>query len=331
MALTRPVYVLSRIPGIVNRIRALNPDIPLKELPAHSDELSASTVAELGSAEILLADPALIKQHVNNLPRLRWMQSTWAGVDAIINALDKDQPLPSYKLSRFGGYFGAHMAEYVIGQILCKERQFIQMYHKQQQSQWSQQEFQQYRLLSELTVGILGLGDIGKQVAHVAHSFGMRVLGLVSREVAPEKKLACIQQYYSCFSSLPSLLEQCDYVVSILPSTPSTRNVLSGNTLQPCQTKRSTFINLGRGDVIDDTSLIHALNSGWLRHAILDVTSEEPLPRDNPLWSHNDVTITPHVSAVSFDYQVAELFVKNYEQFTQDGSLDYLVSWQQQY
>ncbi|XP_061179096.1 glyoxylate/hydroxypyruvate reductase A-like isoform X2 [Saccostrea echinata] len=185
------------------------------------------------------------------------------------------------------------MSEYVLGQIISREHFFPQMLESQKAKRWERTGFVQKRSLSKLSIGLLGTGAIGSKIAAVCKAFGMVVWGL-----SKSKKEASIPHFDLLMekNELSKFLAGCDYVCSVLPSTPDTKGMLSGNILQACQDKRSVFINIGRGDVIDESSLLNALNNGWIGGAILDTTDKEPLPPESELWSHPNVTITPHIA-----------------------------------
>jgi len=152
-----------------------------------------------------------------------------------------------------------------------------------------------YRNLSELTLGILGYGDIGKQVAKYCKALGMTIWAMGRSE---RSELPHYADHYRTRSGLKELLQSSDYICNILPSTPDTKHLLSGNTLHVCQARQSCFINVGRGDVIDEESLVDALSKGWISGAVLDVMEREPLPQHSALWDMPGVTITPHCSAM---------------------------------
>ena len=155
--------------------------------------------------------------------------------------------------------------------------------------------------MTDLSVGILGLGDIGKEIARVCKALGMTVWAVGRRQ--RQEKPPNVDQYRT-LEFLPEVLQSCDYFCNVLPSTSVTYHLLSGNALECCSEKKPVFINIGRGDVIDETSLVNALQKGWISGAILDVFEKEPLPKDSPLWDMPQVTITPHYAAVPSSFQV---------------------------
>ncbi|ELU14791.1 hypothetical protein CAPTEDRAFT_21692 [Capitella teleta] len=256
------------------------------------------------------------------------MQSTWAGIDSLVKSLDPSKPLPSYKITKFGGAFGPMMSEFVFAQIIALERGFAGMMNSQKQKSWDHATFGVYRPLAGLTLGILGVGDIGKHIAKIAKLFGMQVWGLIRTK--PDAHPDYLDEY-RLTDGLPELLSQCDYVCNVLPDTSSTTGVLSAGMLKHCKSKSPVFINVGRGNILSEADIVEALDMKWIRHAILDVFPSEPLSEESPLWGHPHVTITPHVSAMSMMESVSDLFVENYKRFTSGQPLHYVSSFEAGY
>mmetsp|Transcript_69369 Transcript_69369/g.181806 ORF Transcript_69369/g.181806 Transcript_69369/m.181806 type:complete len:152 (+) Transcript_69369:1-456(+) len=123
---------------------------------------------------------------------------------------------------------------------------------------------------------------------------------------------------------LPGLLRESDVVVNILPSTPATRGLLDGGALEACG-RGKLFINVGRGTIVSEESLLAALERGWLRRAVLDVFAPEPLPESSALWGHPAVQVTPHISAVTYPDFTAELFVENLGRYVEGQPLKYTM------
>lgn len=161
-----------------------------------------------------------------------------------------------------------------------------------------------YRLLSELSIAILGLGDIGRVVGKSCKHFGMTVYAMVSQ--MPTVKQPYVDEYFT-LAEMTEYLERADYVCNILPITKTTNDILSGNVLKHCAKKRSVLMNIGRGNVLSEESIVEALNNGWIRGAVLDVFRLEPLPSDSMLWTSPNVIITPHISALTMDRHVSIL------------------------
>ncbi|XP_028405380.1 uncharacterized protein LOC114527872 [Dendronephthya gigantea] len=282
----------------------------------------------LKDLDILIADPACVCKYIHQLPKLRWIQSTFSGVSPIVDVLQQDKPPPKFVVTRHAGVFGPLMAEYVVGHIIALERKFSLSRNYQQDKIWGWWKKFIYRPLSELTIGILGFGDIGKEIAKYCKSMKMTV-NIVHRTV-PSTKSSFVDESFST-EELPKFLQQCDYICNVLPSTPSTRGLLSGNILENCKERKTVLINIGRGDVISCDSILNALNNQWIGGAILDVFKEEPLPNDSELWTHPQVTITPHIAGLSTDNQVIDSFMENFELFKEEKPMKYVVDWSKGY
>lgn len=313
----RPLSVL-----LVTRFSELLPELERRALPGIRLERTrdeATTGCAIARAEIILADPPLIAHHLDQAEQLKWLQSTWAGVDEIF----RKSSHRDYLLTRVQGLFGPLMAEYILGHIIARERGVVTLADQQRDRIWRPEV--RYRRLSTLTLGILGLGDIGTTVAKAAKAFGMTVWGLRTRdEPMPE-----VDRIFTP-DRLDEFLAGPDYLANTLPSTPITQDLLSGGILQVCQ-PAAVFMNVGRGDIVDEASLVTAIREGWIAGAVLDVFPEEPLPPESPLWNLPNVTITPHVAAYSFPDVVADIFATNLVRYQAGESLLYQVDWERGY
>lgn len=241
-----------------------------------------------------------------------------------------DSTVPSFQLTRFAGVFGPPIAEWCLARIIGHERSFDLSRRDQEQKKWagSKEIITQYRYLRDLTLVILGVGDIGLCIARAAKAFGMTVVGY-ARSERSEEALS------SCTTNLQSALQQADYLINVLPSTNDTRGLLVGDALIPASIKAGgkcpVFLNVGRGDIIDDKSLLRALDEKYISAAILDVFDQEPLPPDSLLWNRKDITISPHVSGITQCEDVPSLFLDNYQRYLQGKTLKYLVGWRKGY
>ena len=287
--------------------------LPGLRLLCPEDEEQALALAP--EAELLLGEPAAIAQVLHQATRLRWAQSTYAGVDALLKpGLRQD-----YLLTNVRGIFGPLMSEYVFAHLLSLTRH-LPLYREQQtQHQWRQHP---YRPLSERRLLILGTGSIGQHLAQTAHQFGMTVWGVNrhGREVAGFDDIFQV-------SALAHLLPQVDVIVSALPSTRETHHLFNGEMLARSQSSAILF-NVGRGDAIDSRALLEALQAGKPGAAVLDVFEEEPLPAHDPLWHLPNLIITPHNSAWSLPEQVIKIFERNYRSYLDGKPLTSLVNFE---
>jgi phosphoglycerate dehydrogenase-like enzyme len=265
-----------------------------------------------------LGQPALIASIVEETERLQWVQSTFAGVEPLC----KPELPKQYLLTGVKDLFGSLMSEYVFGYILSRERSILATAQNQLNRVWHRL---QYRTLADVTIGIVGLGSIGRAIAGTAAHFNMRVLGMkrTSGEVDYVDQLFLP-------SEIDVFLPQLDYLVLVLPDTDESRNFIASRELALMKDS-SVLINVGRGVTVNQSDLITALESERIGGAILDVFEEEPLPADNPLWGMQNVVVTPHNSAYSFPAQVAEIFCENYLRFFAGDPLRYAVDFNRGY
>ena len=197
---------------------------------------------------------------------------------------------------------GREMAEYALAYVL-QEQRHMRHYHRQQaRSEWLSYPPRQ---AEDTRVAILGLGRIGGQVAERFRLNGFETLGW-SRS---QKNLDGVD----CFAGdegLAQVLARADYVVSVLPSTVATRGMFCLDLFSRFN-KNACFINMGRGDLVDEPDLVQALDREYLAGAVLDVMVVEPLPPHSPLWLHPKVQLTPHVSGYHLGDAIADI-AENY-------------------
>lgn len=296
------------------QLRALN--LPGLEIVAPQSERALRE--DLGRVTIMLAHPGLARRYINDAVNLRWLQSTFAGVDALIGAdLRTDYTLTNVKET-----YGAVMAEWVFAYILFFEREVRENIEAQAARDWAHHP---YGSVAEKTLAIIGTGSIGRHIARVARAFGMKTIGL-NTSGAPA------DGFDETFGpdTTGQFLRQGDYVVSVLPSTPVTRGLLSADFLARLK-PGSVFMNLGRGDALVEQDLLKILRAGRIRAAVLDVFSIEPLPKDSPLWNEPNLYITPHVSGYSISKQIFRIFAENYRRFVAGEELMNLVDFSRGY
>lgn len=269
-------------------------------------------------ASIILGQPAMVAPILANMEHLQWVQSTFAGVEPLCaSGLRRD-----YILTGVKNIFGLMMSEYVFGHILARERHLEAERRHQAKKEWKSLP---YRSLNQLTIGIAGLGSIGRHVASTAHHFGMRVLGM---KRTPEK-VDFVEQVFPGHER-DDFLPHLDYLVTILPETSQTRRFFQLEDLQKMKPS-AILINVGRGTAIDPEALITALYENSIGGAVLDVFEKEPLPPESPLWQMPQVTITPHNAAVSFPEKIVEIFYDNYQRFIDRRPLKYSIDIERGY
>ncbi len=343
-----PVTVFSSIPEVAESLLSSCVNIPLDIIKDDAlagyggtvefkpENLTVSTFDALEKAVVLISEPAVIASLLSHnsdcLPNLKWCQSTYAGVDPLFASELTNAPKP-WILTRFAGAFGPPIAEWSLARIIEHERSFAASAADQQKREWagSKNAVTRYRYLSSLTLTVLGCGDIGRCIVKAAAGFGMKTIAYgKSPRIAED-----IEGLDDYTQDLDHALREGDYIVSVLPSTKETRGLLSDDTLASAAKvnggKSPVFLNVGRGDVIGESSIIEALDRGYISAAILDVFETEPLPRESPLWAKPNVIVSPHVSGLTQASDVPKLFFANYNRYVEGKDLMYVVDWDKEY
>ena len=268
--------------------------------------------------DILLGEPSRIKAALASLPALVWSQSIWAGVEPLLDPASRRD----YILTNARGVFGGLMSEYILGYLLAHERKIFQRLEDQKNKRWDDSDT---GTLRGKTIGILGVGSIGAEVARTAKFFGMNVRGYTFSSEASSD----VDKYYHG-NDLPEFAHGLDYLINILPTTKDTRKVINADLLNALP-PHALFINVGRGSAVDESALLNALNQNKIAGAVLDVFEQEPLPQDHPFWTTPNLLITFHTAAPSFAKDIAKLFIENYKLFIESKPLKYQVSFEKGY
>lgn len=276
-------------------------------------------------------------------PRLRWIQVPSAGVNYLRN-------LPVWTsnvlITSSRGVHAVAMSEQVFALLLALSRGVPRMVRAQERHEWIQSDIHPLELRGK-TMGIVGWGKVGDAVAHLAHAFGMRVIGIRHSVKEPQERASSCGAFDNPpqiapvdlppdmvfpMSDLHRVLGESDVVVLILPLTADTEGVIDRQALAAMKTG-SLLINIGRGQVVDETALIEALQSGHVRGAGLDVFDEEPLPPQSPFWDMPNVLVAPHTGGAGehTDTRASHLFAVNLERYLAKQPLLNVVDRMQQY
>ncbi|WP_070969938.1 D-2-hydroxyacid dehydrogenase [Vibrio sonorensis] len=270
-------------------------------------------------ASILLASPPLIKDSLDQFANLDWVQSVYAGVDALIAASSSKE----YTLTNVKGIFGQQISEYVLGYVISHQRHFALYAQQQAKREWQPHL---YTSLNNQTLVVLGTGSIGAYLAEKAGALGLKTIG-INRSGIPPRHSPFSEVFH--IQEIEKAFNQADIIVNTLPSTEQTYHLLNQTTL--AYAHNALLFNVGRGSVLDQSVLTAVLDAGHIAHAFLDVFEYEPLDKTSELWSHPSVTITPHIAALSFPTQVVEIFAENYLLWRDGFSLNNQVSFSKGY
>jgi len=268
--------------------------------------------------DTVFGEPSLVRPALPQLPALRWVQSTWAGVEPLLDPSLRGD----YTLTNARGVFGPLMTEYVFGYLLAHERRMFEKRASQEARRWDPAP---PGTLRGKQIGLIGVGTIGAALARTARHFGMRVKGYTRAS----ESCADVDAYFHGDDRLAFAVD-LDYLVAIAPNTARTRRLVDAPLLAALPA-HAVFVNPGRGSIVDESALAAALAAGRLAGAVLDVFEQEPLPADHVFWRTPNVVITSHTAALSVPTDIAPIFVDNYRRFAAGRPLRYRVDFEEGY
>lgn len=275
--------------------------------------------AHFAEAEIVASFPARMPD-ISLLPQAKWLHSFSAGVDRI---LTPQVAASDIVLSNSRGVHATPIAEHIIAFMLMFTRGMQQTFRNQQKHLW--QKAQLLEELQDKVVLIVGMGEIGTEAARLASAFGARVFA-VSRT---QKEKPDFVEKAGLQKNLYAMLPEADFVVITLPHTQETHHLFDKQKFVLMK-KSAVIINIGRGGIINEADLIEALHNNTIAGAGLDVTEQEPLPENSPLWDIPNVIITPHHSGLSHKYmdRAVDLLCKNLTAYLKNEPLPTQVNKQ---
>lgn len=238
-------------------------------------------------AEIFVGWPT--DEQLVKLKQLKWIHLTSAGANGIFQRPSLQEHV---MVTNSSGVFGIPVAEHAIALMFAFCRQLPLHFSQQRNKQWKGSEH--CIEIQDATVGIIGLGDIGHEIAKRVSGLGANVIAVKRSQSKPP---TYINQLLT-LNNIDELLEQSDFIINCLPFTKETDQFLSYNQFQRMK-KGAIFINVGRGTTVDEGALIEGLTSGHLGGAGLDVTYKEPLSTSSPLWDLPNVILTSHSAGIS--------------------------------
>jgi phosphoglycerate dehydrogenase-like enzyme len=274
--------------------------------------------AMLETAEVLYDFP---RGHTKNLrkaaPNLRWIQGSMAGAGEVAEKAGLEDT--DVEITTASGVFSGPLAEFALAALLSHAKQFDRLRSEKHEKAWRQTTTGS---LEGKTLCIVGLGNIGRAVAERARAFSVHVAG-VKRTVSEDDAAWRYADELYATKDLNSILNEADYVVATLPGTPETRHLLDAESFAQMK-EGAYFVNIGRGNVVDEAAMIEALRDGRLSGAALDVFETEPLPTESPLWELENVIISPHSTDMVpelVNERQTELFCDNLRRYLEGEEL----------
>lgn len=320
-----PIETLITVPfseHLVNRLQGISPKLNVISMPAgRVEDIPAEMWAR---TEVLYT--ASVLPTPEQVPALRWIQFHFAGIDRhIANPLLEKENL---QITTLSGAAMSQMAEYVMTMMLALGHKVQALGNYQKKAEWPKDRYDRFEPfeIRGKTIGLVGYGSIGRQVARLLQPFGATVLAAKYDAMQPQDHGYMldglgdphgdfVHRMYP-FQALASMLKECHFLIASVPLTPRTRGLIGVKALNALK-PGAYLIDISRGGVIDHAALLETLKSGKLAGAALDVFPEEPLPANNPLWQMPNVIITPHISGSSPHYEerAVQLFSENLHRY----------------
>lgn len=323
--MAKNIEVLTTIPfpeSVMQKIRELNSHLRITLHPAQKVEeipLDLWNRTEILYTDLLVPDLTLT-------PNLHWIQYHYAGTDFVL-----DTPLmqkSDLQITSMSGASAIQEGEYILGMLLALGHHLPEAFQNQVKHEWPTDRWDRFspKELTNSTVGLVGYGSIGREVARLLQPFGVKVLATKRDAMNPVDTGYTIEGHGDPegnffnrlypMQAVKSMVKECDFVVVLLPLTPETRGCFGEEEIRAMKPGASLVV-VSRGGIVDENALIQALNDKTIAGAALDVFSREPLPPEHPLWKMPNVILTPHVSGFSPNYKerAGMMFIENLNRY----------------
>jgi phosphoglycerate dehydrogenase-like enzyme len=312
----------------IAQLRQISPRLQIHVLPVRKAE--EIPVDQWARAEVLYTDRILPAP--GQVPLLKWLQFHYAGIDFAL-----EMPLLQKKdlqITTLSGAAAPQMAEYAMTMILALGHRTLELRQSQEKSDWPRDRWERFKPLElrDSTVGIVGYGSIGREIARLARAFGATVLATKRDAMHPEDLGYIIpglgdpggdlfHRLYPA-TAVRAMIKECDFVVVTVPLTPETRGIIGAGELAVMK-PGAYLIHIARGGVVDQSALLSVLQERKIAGAALDVFQEEPLPSNSPFWKLNNVIISPHIAGISthYDERALNLFIENLKRYLTGAAL----------
>lgn len=310
-------------PAQLDKLRAVSPQFDVQQMP---NALPADVPAGLREQVEILYGWSKWVTEAHQYPRLKWIQTHTAGVDKLA-----DTPIwrqADVLISSLNGVHATPIAEYALAAMLAFRWKIRKMLAYQQRTEWAKDRWEEFTgpELNGSTLGIIGYGAIGRELARLARALHMRIVA-VNRtgERTPQRTYAepgigdptaAYPDAMYRTDQLLAALPQCDFVAVAAPLTPDTRHLINAAALAAMK-PTAVLVNIARGPLVDTAALVAALRQQQIAGAMLDVFEQEPLPADSPLWQLDNVILSPHISGFThkYDDRASDLFAENLRRY----------------
>ncbi|HEX9012596.1 MAG TPA: D-2-hydroxyacid dehydrogenase [Anaerolineaceae bacterium] len=326
-----PVEVLITVSfgeALLDDLKEISPRLRIHFQPARRVE---DIPADLWSrVEVLYTDRVL--PTASQAPNLRWIQFHYAGIDSVLDApvLQK----PELVITSLSGAAAPQMAEFAVTLMLAMGHRLPEMMAYQSRAEWPRDRFQRFQPveLRGSTVGLVGYGSIGREIARMLQPLKVQILAIKRDVMHPEDtgympdgmgdpEGSFFQRLYP-MQALRSMLKECDFVVVAIPLNAQTKGLITVDDLKAMK-PTAFLIDIGRGGIIDPAGLLSVLQDRKIAGAAIDVFSEEPLAPTSPFWKLPNVIISPHIGGSSLYYndRAELLFAENLKRYLTGSAL----------
>jgi len=310
--MTKTIWLRVKLPE--KEINAIRTDFPGCEMTLATDD--AVGTEQLQRIDAVFTEEVLPDTLVQRMPSLKWLHVTRGGVNVYLTPSVKARPI---QVTGSKGIHGTVFSEFALASIFMLAKKLPECMKAQRQKKW--QTLQPVEVAGK-TVGIVGLGTVGDELARKAKALGMKVIA--TRRTATAKPDYVDELGTAEF--LPRLLAESDYVVLLLASVPSTFNIIGEKELRLMKPS-AYLINLTGGRAIEEKLLVRALKENWIAGAVLDAFARQPLPEDSELWNLPNVIITPRIGGITSEKwpPLLPIFTDNLRRFVTGAPLNNLV------
>ena len=313
---------------LINKIKEVSSLINVTVLPAKSHQEIDEEVWK--KTEILITERVI--PPLEKVPALQWIQFNYAGIDFAVDENIVNQS--GIKVTTLSGAAAPQVAEFVITMMLALSHKLPYLLKFQINHEWPPDRFVRFtpRELRYSTVGLVGYGSIGREIARLLTPFGIKILACKKNVMETQDNGYIIEglgdpngdlftRLYP-FQAVKSMMKECDFVVVTVPRTKETFHLIAEDEMAVLK-PNAFLIDVSRGGVIKNSALKVALQEKKFAGAALDVFEQEPLPKDHPLWDTPNLIITPHIAGVSIHYneRSVNLIIENLKRYIEDNSL----------
>ena len=305
---------------LMEQLHAVSPRLSIHQQYRDIPDSTWEQVEVLYSANSVYPDPEIV-------PNLRWIQLNSAGAErALRHPIGQRHDV---EITTVSGIHATQMAEYCLLMMLAFAYNLPTIQEFQARAHWNKESWRGFvpQPLRGRTLGIVGYGSVGRELARLATTFGMRILASKRDAMRPairgkyneaglgDPEGELPERIYPA-EAIVDMASECDFLVITIPMSEKNRAIVDAavfETMKPT----AMFINVGRGGVVDEADLLAALQGGQIAGAALDVFTQEPLPADSPFWQLDNLLVSPHISGNSVHYseKAVELFAENLQRY----------------